>query len=429
MRQIFDALQRNNAIAGGGYIEHQREQLLIRGEALATQVSDLARIVVAHGSGGVAVYIADVAEVKEGSGLRIGAATAMGEGETVIGMVQMLAGENAQQVVTRVKARVQEIQATLPSGVTIEPYYDRTIFVSKVMTTVRNNLLEGGLLVVAVLFLFLGDLRAGLIVASAIPLAMLIAFTGMMQAGLSGNLMSLGAIDFGLLVDGSVVMIDNILRRLADKPVRNRDERLATVLAAGREVLRPMTLAVSIIILVYVPILALTGIEGKMFRPMAFTVIMALAGSLLLAVTVTPLLSACLAGLDCDHPVHHQPGDRNQARHRVCAQAGRRRPRAASVAVAQHLADRIGGHCTRDRAGAPPFSRGHSGGHAHGQPRSGNRCDGRRTFRCLHHPQAATGMGDSRDSQRPDRSHETTHRGTGPRCRPRIHPTDRNAFQ
>ncbi|TKB84627.1 MAG: efflux RND transporter permease subunit, partial [Nitrospira sp.] len=197
MKQIFDALQRNNAIAGGGYIEHQREQLLIRGEALATQVSDLARIVVAHGSGGVPVYIADVAEVKEGSGLRIGAATAMGEGETVIGMVQMLAGENAQQVVTRVKARVQEIQATLPSGVTIEPYYDRTIFVSKVMTTVRNNLLEGGLLVVAVLFLFLGDLRAGLIVASAIPLAMLIAFTGMLQAGLSGNLMSLGAIDFG----------------------------------------------------------------------------------------------------------------------------------------------------------------------------------------------------------------------------------------
>ena len=131
----------------------------------------------------------------------------------------------------------------------------------------RNNLLEGGLLVIAVLFLFLGDLRAGLIVASAIPLAMLIAFTGMMQVGLSGNLMSLGAIDFGLLVDGSVVMIDNILRRLALTPVRNREERLAQVLAAGREVLRPMTLAVGIIILVYVPILALTGIEGKMFRP------------------------------------------------------------------------------------------------------------------------------------------------------------------
>jgi cobalt-zinc-cadmium resistance protein CzcA len=291
LKQVFDALERNNAMAGGGYIEHQREQLLIRGEALATRVSDLTRIVVAHGSGGVPIYIGDMAEVKEASALRIGAATAMGEGETVIGMVQMLAGENAQQVVTRVKARVEEIQATLPSGVTIEPYYDRTLLVSKVITTVRNNLLEGGLLVIAVLFLFLGDLRAGLIVASAIPLSMLIAFTGMMQAGLSGNLMSLGAIDFGLLVDGSVVMVDNILRRLANANLHSREDRLNAVQAAGREVLRPMTFAVCIIILVYIPILALTGVEGKLFRPMAATVIMALTGSLLLAVTVTPLLS------------------------------------------------------------------------------------------------------------------------------------------
>ncbi len=291
IRQVFEALERNNAIAGGGYIERQREQLLIRGEALATQVADLARIVVAHGPGGVPIYIADLAEVKEASALRIGAATAMGEGETVIGMVQMLAGENAQQVVNRVKTRVQEIEATLPPGVTIEPYYDRTLLVSKVMRTVRNNLLEGGLLVIAVLFLFLGDLRAGVIVASAIPLSMLIAFSGMMQAGLSGNLMSLGAIDFGLLVDGSVVMVDNILRRLAKKGVMSPEARLSEIQAAGREVLRPMTLAVSIIILVYVPILALTGIEGKMFRPMALTVILALAGSLLLAVTVTPLLA------------------------------------------------------------------------------------------------------------------------------------------
>ena len=291
LKQVFEALERNNALVGGGYIEHQREQLLIRGEALATQVTDLARIVVAHGSGGVPIYIADVAEVKEASALRIGAATAMGEGETVIGMVQMLAGENAQRVVTQVKARVQEIQRTLPSGVVIEPYYDRTLFVSKVIETVRNNLLEGGLLVIAVLFLFLGDLRAGLIVASAIPLSMLIAFTGMMQAGLSGNLMSLGAIDFGLLVDGSVVMVDNILRRLATATLKTREDRLTEVVVAGREVLRPMTFAVSIIILVYVPILTLTGIEGRMFRPMASTVIMALAGSLLLAVTVMPLLS------------------------------------------------------------------------------------------------------------------------------------------
>ncbi|HXC66713.1 MAG TPA: CusA/CzcA family heavy metal efflux RND transporter [Nitrospiraceae bacterium] len=291
LRQVFEALERNNAIAGGGYIEHQREQLLIRGEALAGQVADLARIVVARGSGGVPIFISDLAEVREASALRIGAATAMGEGETVIGMVQMLAGENAQQVVGRVKTRVKEMETILPPGVTIEPYYDRTIFVSKVMHTVRNNLLEGGLLVMAVLFLFLGDFRAGVIVASAIPLSMLIAFSGMMQAGISGNLMSLGAIDFGLLVDGSVVMVDNILRRLAKKGLMSQEERLSEIQAAGREVLRPMTLAVSIIILVYVPILALTGIEGKMFRPMALTVILALAGSLLLAVTVTPLLA------------------------------------------------------------------------------------------------------------------------------------------
>ncbi len=301
LRQVFDALERNNAVAGGGYIERQREQLLIRGEALATQVSDLARIVVAHGSGGVPIYIADVATVQEGSALRIGAATAMGDGETVIGMVQMLAGENAQRVVERVKARVREIEPTLPAGVMIEPYYDRTLFVAKVMDTVRSNLLEGGLLVVAVLFLFLGNLRAGLIVASAIPLSMLIAFTGMMQAGLSGNLMSLGAIDFGLLVDGSVVMIDNILRRLAGRDGMSSGERLAAIEAAGLEVLRPMAFAVGIIILVYVPILALTGIEGKMFRPMALTVIMALAGSLVLAVTAVPVLAFWFARTTSHH--------------------------------------------------------------------------------------------------------------------------------
>jgi len=291
LRQVFEALERNNAIMGGGYIEHQREQLLIRGEALAIGVEDLTRIVVAHGPGGVPIYVRDVAEVKEAPALRIGAATAMGEGETVIGMVQMLAGENANRVVERVKARVKEIQATLPPGITIEPYYDRTLFVSKVIRTVRNNLLEGGLLVVAVLFLFLGDLRAGLIVASAIPLSMLVAFTGMAQAGLSGNLMSLGAIDFGLLVDGSVVMIDNILRRLGRRNTRTAEERLAEIQRASREVMRPVAFAVGIIILVYVPILMLTGIEGKMFRPMALTVILALGGSLVLAVTATPVLA------------------------------------------------------------------------------------------------------------------------------------------
>ncbi|WP_447978014.1 efflux RND transporter permease subunit [Candidatus Nitrospira bockiana] len=292
LAQVFEALARNNALAGGGYIEHQREQLLIRGEALATTPHSIAKIIVEHGPGGVPILIGDLAEVKAAPALRIGAATAEGTGETVIGLVQMLAGENAHQVVERVKARVQEIQTSLPAGVRIEPYYDRTVFVSKVIRTVRNNLMEGGLLVVAVLFLFLGNLRAGLIVASAIPLSMLIAFIGMAQAGLSGNLMSLGAIDFGLLVDGSVVVIDNILRRFSTVSPRTSEERLAEIRAAAGEVLRPVSFAVGIIILVYLPILVLTGIEGKLFRPMALTVILALTGSLLIAVTVAPVLAS-----------------------------------------------------------------------------------------------------------------------------------------
>lgn len=288
---VFHALEQNNALAGGGYIEHEREQYLITGEAMASSITELEQIVIDHGPGGVPIFIKDIGEVKEGAALRIGSATRMGEGETVIGMVQMLAGANAQQVVELVKERVQEIQASLPPGIKIEPYYDRTIFVSKVIKTVRNNLLEGGLLVIAILFSFLGNFRAGLIVAMAIPLSMLFAFTGMYQAGISGNLMSLGAIDFGLLVDGSVVMIDNILRRLGHDRSMSSEDRLATVLAAAKEVLRPIVFAVGIIIIVYIPILSLLGLEGKMFRPMAMTVIFALVGSLLFAVAGVPVLA------------------------------------------------------------------------------------------------------------------------------------------
>ena len=291
LKTVFDALAQNNALAGGGYIEHEREQYLIKGEAMASTITDLEQIVISHGPGGVPIFVRDVGEVKEGAALRIGAATRMGEGETVIGMVQMLAGANAQQVVEHVKERVREIQATLPSGVVIEPYYDRTLFVSKVIKTVRNNLLEGGLLVIAILFSFLGDFRSGCIVALAIPLSMLVAFTGMYHAGISGNLMSLGAIDFGLLVDGSVVMIDNILRRLGNVTPQSKVEKLATIQKAAREVLRPIVFAVGIIIIVYLPILSLTGLEGKMFRPMAMTVIFALAASLLFAVGGVPVLA------------------------------------------------------------------------------------------------------------------------------------------
>lgn len=290
--RVFEALQRNNAVAGGGYIEHLREQVLIRGEALATNPESIAKIIVDHGPGGVPIRIGDIGEVKAAPALRIGAATADGKGETVIGLVQMLAGENAHRVVQRVKASVNDIQAALPAGVVIEPYYDRTQFVSKVIRTVSANLLEGGLLVVAVLFLFLGNLRAGLIVASAIPLSMLIALIGMAQAGLSGNLMSLGGIDFGLLVDGSVVTIDNILRRLSKVQAATSEERVAAIRSAAGEVLRPVSFAVGIIILVYLPILTLSGIEGKLFRPMAVTVILALVGSLIITVTVTPVLAS-----------------------------------------------------------------------------------------------------------------------------------------
>lgn len=301
LKAVFDALAQNNALAGGGYIEHEREQYLIKGEAMASTITDLGQIVISHGPGGVPIFVRDVGEVKEGAALRIGAATRMGEGETVIGMVQMLAGANAQQVVEHVKERVQEIQATLPPGVMIEPYYDRTLFVSKVIKTVRNNLLEGGLLVVAILFSFLGDVRAGFIVALAIPLSMLMAFTGMYHAGLSGNLMSLGAIDFGLLVDGSVVMIDNILRRLGNVTRQSKEEKLATIQEAAREVLRPIVFAVGIIIVVYLPILSLVGLEGKMFRPMAMTVIFALAGSLIFAVGGVPVLAYWFARARPNH--------------------------------------------------------------------------------------------------------------------------------
>jgi cobalt-zinc-cadmium resistance protein CzcA len=291
LQDIYEALERNNALAGGGYIVHEREQFLIRGEAMAHGVTDLEKILVKHTSGGIPIYIKDVALVQEGANLRIGAATRMGEGETVIGMVQMLAGANAQQVVAQVKTRVKEIQASLPAGVVIEPYYDRSIFVSQVIHTVRTNLLEGGLLVIAILFLFLGNFRSGLIVAAAIPISMLIAFTGMLKTGISGNLMSLGAIDFGLLVDGSVVMIDNILRKLGSLKDRSVEARARGIQEAAKEVLRPITIAIGIIILVYLPILTLTGVEGKMFRPMAFTVIFALAGSLIFAVAAVPALA------------------------------------------------------------------------------------------------------------------------------------------
>jgi cobalt-zinc-cadmium resistance protein CzcA len=292
LKDVFDAVSQTNAMAGGGYIEKGDELLLIRGEGLISSLEDVAGTVILARDGGTPIRVGDVARVEEGHVPRIGSASRDGEGETVIGMAQMLAGENARIVARRVKARLGEIQSALPPGVRIVPYYDRTALVERVLTTASTNLIEGGLLVIAVLLLLLGSLRGGLLVALAIPLSMLFAFIGMHRAGISGNLMSLGAIDFGLIVDGSVVMVENILRRLGGRE-RAGDVK-GRVLGAALEVARPVVFGVGIIVIVYLPILTLEGTEGRMFRPMALTVVFALSASLLLALTLMPAAATVL---------------------------------------------------------------------------------------------------------------------------------------
>ena len=291
LKDVFEAVEKGTRNAGGGYIEHNREQYILRGEGLVESLADIEKIVLKAGEDGTPVTVGSVAQVREGAMLRIGVATIDGRGETVIGLVQMLAGENALQVATRARQAVEELQPSLPEGVRIVPYYDRAVLVRRVIRTVETNLLEGALLVVAVLFAFLGNIRAGLIVASAIPLSMLFAFTGMVESRISANLMSLGAIDFGLIVDGAVVLVENIVRRLGEPEGRDKTVRQLTAEAA-HEVVRPITFGIGIIIIVYLPILTLGGIEGKMFKPMAWTVVFALAGSLLLTLTLTPVLAS-----------------------------------------------------------------------------------------------------------------------------------------
>ncbi|HWP23262.1 MAG TPA: CusA/CzcA family heavy metal efflux RND transporter, partial [Candidatus Binatia bacterium] len=287
---VFEALEKNNLIAGGGYIEHGGESYVIRGEGMIQNPEEIGRIII-DARNGTPITVNQIGEVKVGSIPRIGFATMNGEGEAVVGLTLMLAGENGKLVAERVKESINKLLPSLPPGVTIEPFYDRSDLVGKVIRTVSKNLIEGAILVIAVLFLLLGDLRGGLIVASAIPLSMLIAFTGMLYGGISGNLMSLGAIDFGLIVDGSVVMIENIVRHLNERRAQ-RAEMSHVILEAGREVLRPIFFAVGIIIIVYLPILTLEGVEGKMFRPMALTVIFALVGSLILTFTLMPVLAS-----------------------------------------------------------------------------------------------------------------------------------------
>ena len=291
--QVAKALESNNRNVGGGYIARGGEQYLIRGEGLATKLEDVGDVVVSHNVNGTPVYVKNLGRVEFAPMIRQGAVTRDGRGEAVVGIVMMLLGENSRTVVDGVKQRIEEIRKTLPKGITLVPFYDRTELVQRTIHTVTKNLLEGGVLVVLVLLLFLGNFRAGLIAALSIPLSMLGGFLFMRLTGISGNLMSLGSIDFGLVVDGTVILIENIVRRLHERQGEG-EPLIEKVRQASHEVTRPVIFAVGIITLVYLPILGLRGIEGKMFGPMAATLIYVLTFSLLYALTMAPVLASFL---------------------------------------------------------------------------------------------------------------------------------------
>ena len=296
--QLAEALQANNQNVGGGQVVRAGESLLVHGIGLATDLKQLGAIVItAHQ--GAPVRVSDVATVRVDHEIRRGAVTGGGRGEIVLGLGFMLMGENSAVVTKALKEKLAEVQKSLPPDVKVDVLYDRTELVDQVIDTVKENLIVGALLVIAVLFGFLGNLRAGLIVAAAIPLSMLFAGDLMLQSGISASLLSLGAVDFGLIVDGAVVMIENSMRRLAEKQHKlgrdlTTEERLHVLHLAPLEVARPVAFGVGIILIVFLPILALEGVEGKMFKPMALTMIFALAGSLVLALTLVPVLASLL---------------------------------------------------------------------------------------------------------------------------------------
>jgi heavy metal efflux system protein len=288
--QIREALERNNQNQGAGYVERQGQQWLIRTEGQLNNIQDIGELVVAEREE-VIIKIKDIADVAIGKELRTGAATQNGE-EIVIGTAMMLMGENSRDVANRLAKELKAVNKSLPEGVVAKTVYDRTRLVDKTIATVQKNLLEGALLVIAVLFFLLGNIRAAIITAAVIPITMLMTITGMVQLGVSANLMSLGALDFGLIVDGAVIIVENTIRRLAEEQ-KNREkmelrERLALVFDATNEVIRPSIFGVAIITLVYLPIFTLTGVEGKMFHPMAITVVMALSIALVLSITFIP---------------------------------------------------------------------------------------------------------------------------------------------
>lgn len=296
-RDLVKALVQNNSNVGAGYIEHSGEQYLIRAPGQVVNIEEIKNIIISSYKG-VPVYIKNVAEVLLGKELRTGAATKNAK-ETVLGTVFMLMGENSRTVSQSVAKKMKEVNKTLPEGVVAKTVYDRTNLVNVTIKTVRNNLIEGAILVIVILFLFLGNIKAAIITALVIPLSMLFAVTGMVSNNVSGNLLSLGALDFGIIVDGAVIIVENCIRRLSEeqyqlKRLLTRSERFEIVFSASKEVRKATLFGELIIMVVYLPILTLTGIEGKMFYPMAFTVLVALFGAMILSVTFVPAAVALL---------------------------------------------------------------------------------------------------------------------------------------
>jgi cobalt-zinc-cadmium resistance protein CzcA len=289
LAEVAQSIEKNNANVGGGTLDAAGESALIQGLGLVKTLKELEELVISSREG-VPIRVRDVAAVKEGREIRRGAVTADGKGEAVLGLGFLLMGENSHRVTSALELRLQEIKKSLPKGVVVETVYERTTLVDQVLHTVKTNLFEGALLVIAVLFLFLGDIRAGLLVALAIPLSMLFAFDLMLRFGIAGSLMSLGAIDFGLVVDSSVIQIENAARHLAHN--KEKRSKLDVIRDAILEVRKPTMFGELIIMIVYIPILALEGIEGKLFRPMALTVIFALIGSMVLSLTLMPVLAS-----------------------------------------------------------------------------------------------------------------------------------------
>ena len=461
MTDLFNALRSNNSNVGGGYLVHNGEARYIRGVSQAHNVEDIAAIVIDERDGHTRSRSGNVAKVVPAPMIRAGLATRDGQGEIVTGLVMMLIGQNGREVVNRVKEEIEKLQKSMPDGVTIEPLYDRTHLINQTLSTVLHNLTAGGVLVMAVLLVLLGNLRGGLIVALAIPLSMLFAANVMLATGISASLMSLGAIDFGLIVDSSVIMVENCVRRLAHEG--GTRPKFEIIRDAAVEVRKPTMFGELIITIVYLPILALQGTEGKLFRPMALTVIFALIGSLILSLTLMPVLAAM--GLS-DRPQEKELWLVRWIKRALSADPGRVRradrsrpcswPRpwsGISVPVALNLggefmprlnegdllieAVRIPSASLEgavagldpDRGPARDDPRGAAGLLQDRPARDRQRRDGRASDRRLDHAQAAGRMAAGPDPRRPDQGDgRAPHRERAGR-QIRLQPADRDAGQ